>query len=93
MTQLEIYNRQLEIAKQLLEITKNNNMNSKDISMCEELCDLCKSSIEKKIKTQNKNKITHTIEPQERGGNVIIYTSSCEWCHRDTCEDCYNEDD
>ncbi len=92
MTQLEIYNRQLEIAKQLLEITKNNNMNSKDISMCEELCDLCKSSIEK-IKTQNKNKITHTIEPQERGGNGIIYTSSCEWCNRDTCEDCYNEDD
>lgn len=45
------------------------------------------------LETQNKNKIARTIEPQERGGNGIIYTSSCEWCNRDTCEDCYNEDD
>jgi hypothetical protein len=56
MTQLEIYKRQLEIAKQLLENAKNNNMSSEDISMYEELCNLCKSSIEKykslKIKTQ-----------------------------------------
>ena len=45
------------------------------------------------LETQNKKKITRAIEPQERGGNGIIYTSSCECCNRDTCEDCYNEDD
>lgn len=39
------------------------------------------------------NKMTHIIEPQERGDNGIIYTNSCEWCNRDTCEDCYDEDD
>ena len=39
------------------------------------------------------NKMTHVIEPQERGDNRIIYTNSCEWCNRDTCEDCYDEDD
>ena len=39
------------------------------------------------------NKMTHVIEPQERGDNGIIYTNSCEWCNRDTCEDCYDEDD
>ena len=47
MTQLEIYKRQLEIAKQLLENAKNNNMSFEDISMYEGLCNLCKSSIEK----------------------------------------------
>ena len=43
MTQLEIYKRQLEIAEQLLESTKNN---SEDISMYEDLYNLCKRSIE-----------------------------------------------
>jgi hypothetical protein len=54
MTQLEIYKRQLEIAKQLLENAKDNNMSFEDISMYEELCNLCKSSIEKhkSLKTQ-----------------------------------------
>lgn len=47
MAQLEIYKRQLEIAKQLLENAKNNNMSSEDITMYEELCNLCESSIEK----------------------------------------------
>ena len=36
--------------------------------------------------------MAHVIEPQEKGDNKIIYTSSCEWCNRDTCEDCYDED-
>lgn len=47
MAQLKIYKRQLEIAKQLLENAKNNNMSSEDITMYEELCSLCESSIEK----------------------------------------------
>lgn len=37
-----------------------------------------------------KTKMTHTIEPQEKGGNGVIRTNSCEWCNRDTCEDCYD---
>ena len=37
--------------------------------------------------------MAHIIEPQERGDNEIIYTDNCEWCNRDTCEDCYPEDD
>lgn len=37
--------------------------------------------------------MTHIIEPQERGDNEIIHTNSCEWCNRDSCEDCYDEDD
>ena len=43
MTQLEIYKRQLEIAEQLL---KNAKKSSEDISMYEDLYNLCKRSIE-----------------------------------------------
>ena len=32
------------------------------------------------------------IQPQEKETNGIIHTSSCEWCNRDSCEDCYNDD-
>ena len=46
MTQLEIYNRQLEIATQMLENAKNHNLSSEDINKYQELYDLCKRSIE-----------------------------------------------
>lgn len=32
-------------------------------------------------------------EPQEEHSNNVIHTNSCEWCNRDSCEDCYDEDD
>lgn len=39
--------------------------------------------------------MAHVIEPQEKGDNKVIHTNSCEWCrcNRDSCEDCYDEDD
>lgn len=46
MTQLEIYNRQLEIATQMLENAKNHNLSLEDINKYQELYDLCKRSIE-----------------------------------------------
>ena len=45
------------------------------------------------VKEKDKNAIAKTLEPQERDSEEIIYTSSCEWCNRDSCEDCYDEDD
>lgn len=46
MSQLEIYNRQLEIATQMLENAKKHNLSSEDINKYQELYDLCKRSIE-----------------------------------------------
>ena len=46
MTQLEIYNRQLDIATQMLENAKKHNLSSEDINELKELYNLCKRSIE-----------------------------------------------
>ena len=36
--------------------------------------------------------MAYMIEPQENDSHEVIHTSSCEWCNRDSCEDCYDED-
>lgn len=36
--------------------------------------------------------MAYVIEPQENDSHEVIHTNSCEWCNRDSCEDCYDED-